>query len=59
VLRVTLADVDACFAWFREGDAIRVRIPAGTPCCRLRVKVRSLRADGTMEIAGDAEDGLT
>jgi hypothetical protein len=58
VLRLTVVDVDDCFAAFREGDDIRIRIPAANATVRLRVKVRSLRADGTMEIAGDVEEGM-
>jgi hypothetical protein len=59
VLQATVVDIDSCFARFREGDRIRVRIPAANATVSLRVKVRSLRADGTMAIAGDIEDGLT
>lgn len=55
-LRLTVVDADGCFAWFREGDRIRVRVPAADAVLDLRVKARTLNADGTMSVAGDAED---
>jgi hypothetical protein len=49
VLRVTLADVDACFSWFREGDAIRIRVPA--------LRRRAAAAGQGPVAAGGRDDG--
>jgi hypothetical protein len=53
IVTMTLADTDGCFAWFREGDTVRVLLP--TPGLDLNVQIgaRALGEDGQMYIGGE------
>jgi hypothetical protein len=52
-LTFTLVDEDGCFAWFREGDTVRIILPTPGLDVAVRVGVRSLGADGRMQTGGE------
>lgn len=42
----TVLNVESCWSWFREGDAIRLIVPSLNMSANVRVMIRTLEADG-------------